>query len=137
MVQRLVLLESNSGSPVRVAGDVMDLFRHHSWPGNVRQLRNVIRTALALLDGTGDVIRRQHLPEDFLQEIEMWDETRADARVAPVACAPTAPVSLEALELAAIRKALQTHAGNVSAAARELGISRNTLYRKLRGSPGS
>ena len=52
---------------------VLDLFSRHSWPGNIRQLTNVIRTALALRDGENE-ITVEHLPEDFLEQIKTRTE---------------------------------------------------------------
>jgi transcriptional regulator of acetoin/glycerol metabolism len=95
----------------------------HPWPGNLRQLTNVIRTALAMAAGER-VIGVQHLPEQW---------TGADD-VAPPAPAElgSAPLRLQDNEWSTIERALQAHPGNVSAAARALGISRNTLYRRIK-----
>ncbi len=88
----------------------------HSWPGNVRELANVIERAVALADH--DVI----LPED----IEFPDAASA---------VPTAVMddglSLEEMERAHIQRVVRAQGGNKAAAARILGITRRTLYRKL------
>jgi len=114
---------------VRTSAEVLELFGRHRWPGNVRQLASVLRTALAMLDGE-DVIEVHHLPEDFLEDV--------GAQAAPahesVAAAAAVKGTLEQQEGEAIRNALQRHGGNVSAAARALGISRNTIYRRLAAS---
>jgi transcriptional regulator of acetoin/glycerol metabolism len=114
-----MLLAIEHATDVTIDADVMRLFKAHPWPGNVRQLHNIVRTALALSDG--DSISELHLPQDFLDEMERQPQQEAGA------------VSLDSLASEAVRAALQNHAGNVSAAARQLGISRNTLYRKLKG----
>ncbi|KAF1049095.1 MAG: Acetoin catabolism regulatory protein [Herbaspirillum frisingense] len=94
------------------------------WPGNLRQLTNLIRTALAMAAGE-DSIGVRHLPDDFLEE------TQALA-AAPPPQEPVASLSMQDSEWAAIERALRGHDGNVSAAAKALGVSRNTIYRRLR-----
>ncbi|MGJ7918883.1 sigma-54-dependent Fis family transcriptional regulator [Massilia sp. LXY-6] len=107
----------------RVADDVLRLFRRHAWPGNLRQLASLLRTA-ALMAGDEDEIGLHHLPDDFLD-----DAGDSSPAAAPVHGA--AGARLDALELSAILRTLDAHGGNVSAAARALGVSRNTIYRKL------
>ena len=118
---------------VRISPEVVDIFVNHPWPGNIRQMHNVLRTAVALL-GHDNVITVEHLPEDFLEQYQKGEfpvnEPQATETNGPVA---QGPVSLDRLETIAIRKAVEECGGNISAAARRLGISRNTLYRKWKG----
>ncbi|WP_369384816.1 helix-turn-helix domain-containing protein [Methylobacillus glycogenes] len=95
----------------------MALFESHPWPGNMRQLHNVLRTALAL--SGPDAISLLHLTGDFLADLDARQDERGNE-------------SLTSLTAEAVKAAVQAHAGNVSAAARQLGISRNTLYRRMR-----
>ncbi|HEX7646767.1 MAG TPA: sigma-54-dependent Fis family transcriptional regulator [Noviherbaspirillum sp.] len=138
-----VLKAETGGSGLRVAPEVMQLFRRHRWPGNFRQMHNLLRIAAVMAAGDRE-IRLEHLPDDFI------DEQAAQVPASPVASsassastAPMAGAGLIDVELQAIRQALDAHSGNVSAAARALGISRNTIYRKMSllkqeaGSPGS
>jgi transcriptional regulator of acetoin/glycerol metabolism len=128
VVGNLLAAESN-GIRYTVAPDIMQLFRQHRWPGNIRQLKNVLRTAMVMADDDHE-IRREHLSEDFLEDI--GPAPRIDAP--KIAQRPDgSSAKLEDLEVSAIRQALERHRGNVSATARELGISRNTIYRKLQG----
>ncbi len=108
---------------------VIDLFSRHDWPGNIRQLTNVIRTALALREDEPE-ITVDHLPEDFLEQV---GEQAANCRFLPGKEGGRDSGRLEELETAIIRDALRECGGNVSAAARKLGVSRSTLYRKSRG----
>ncbi|HQV15055.1 MAG TPA: helix-turn-helix domain-containing protein, partial [Denitromonas sp.] len=92
----------------------------YPWPGNVRQLKNALRVMIALLDDTDTVIELAHLPEDLVTAIADTPPHVAAAE------------DLRSCEQRLVRACLQRHGGNVSAAARELGITRTTLYRKLR-----
>lgn len=131
LVQALVRMESAADRAAQVSPEVMDLFRRYRWPGNIRQLNNVIRAALALLGEEG-VIRRCHLPEEFLEEVDELDAgSGGESRAMAVSVPFDSTGNLEEIAANAIRKALADNGGNVSAAARQLGISRNTLYRKM------
>lgn len=116
-----MILQIEQAPQATLSEEVSALFAAHPWPGNVRQLHNVLRTAIALADG--GVIKRQHLTHDFLDEMAatpLSDDT------------PPPILTLKAQSDEAIRMAMQQHAGNVSAVARQLGMSRNTLYRRLK-----
>ncbi len=157
---------------LEMADDVLALFRRYHWPGNFRQLHNVLRTAVALVGDEG-LIRCDHLPDDFLDEMAaVAASVRAsiDLPFPPVATLagipplpdvaamvphvsaaaygvdatvlhepPVAPPQLQSLAasrriqdvaLDAMAGALRQCRGNVSAAAKLLGVSRNTIYRK-------
>jgi len=112
---------------------VLALFARHPWPGNIRQLASLLRTAVALHHGE-TCIGLAHLPEDFLDDVSAGPAVVPPGLPAPGQDGVTgaAPASLQALTIAAIEQCLRQHGGNVSAAARSLGIARNTLYRRLR-----
>lgn len=111
----------------RIADEVMRLFRRHRWPGNLRQLASVLRTA-AIMAGNEPEIGVEHLPDDFIDELDMADGTSPDFVVAP---AGAAGAKLGEVEKAAMLQALAANDGNVAATARALGVSRNTIYRRL------
>ncbi|SFV05602.1 sigma-54-dependent Fis family transcriptional regulator [Pseudoduganella namucuonensis] len=123
-----VLAGLPGGGRCAVSDEVMRLFESHRWPGNLRQLHSVLRTAVAL-SGADEACEPEislcHLPSDFLEE---------DAPRGP-APGPHCAGSLETEALEVIRRALERCGGNVSAAAKALGISRNTIYRKMAGAP--
>jgi transcriptional regulator of acetoin/glycerol metabolism len=121
---------------VGISEEVMEFFARYSWPGNVRQLQNVIRVAVALLDDDETEILPVHLPEDLFGADPIdasGGGARHDAPATPFGMAGPAEAagSLDQIELKAIATVMREVGGNVSAAARRLGISRNTLYRKL------
>jgi len=126
-----------------LSDEVLAMFRAYHWPGNFRQLHNLLRTAVVMA-GCGGSIERSHLPDDFLEELvqqpvtERWAPT-ASASAGPAQAATPMPGrpagaavshSLQDVALLAMAQMLRQHQGNVSAAAKALGVSRNTLYRK-------
>jgi transcriptional regulator of acetoin/glycerol metabolism len=121
-----ILQSESEGGPYTVSEEVLCLFRRHKWPGNFRQLTNLLRTAVIMAGGDHE-IGLEHMPDDFLDDI--------DAMAGPAAAGPlpvaAAGARLEDMELDAIMKSLEANGGNVSATARALGVSRNTIYRKL------
>lgn len=101
--------------------------RGHTWPGNVRELRSCLEVAL-VLGRDADELGPEHLPPDL--------EVSIDASVAASVSAPIVGASLEAIEARAVEAAVEAAGGNLSAAARSLGIARSTLYRRLRRRKG-
>jgi transcriptional regulator of acetoin/glycerol metabolism len=114
------------GTGMQLADDVVVVLRAHRWPGNLRQLFNVLRTAVALAAGRRE-ITRTHLSEDVVEEA-----LSPPAQGTPGTDAPRSLQSLDELTLEAISQAVDEAHGNISQASRALGISRNTIYRKLR-----
>lgn len=118
------------GRTAKISKKVIEIFTKHPWPGNIRQLHSVLKTAVALLD-PDEEITVEHLSEDFI------DQYKEHVLKQEVELASTdgdiiaAPLSLGGIEILAIKTALHECGNNYSAASRRLGISRNTLYRKL------
>ena len=104
---------------ITIQPDVLRIFDHHPWPGNIRQMHNVLRTAVALL-GERNEISVDDLPEDFLEQ------------AGPVQCRNNGDALLAEMEARHISSTLDQTGGNIAEAARKMGIGRNTLYRKLR-----
>lgn len=105
--------------------EVIVSLMNYSWPGNIRQLRNIIERLVILTDD--EVIRRDHLPSTI-------QVPRANLETASL----VQPLFVrddskpEESEIQQIQKALQTTYGNKAAAAKLLGVSRGTLYNKMR-----
>jgi transcriptional regulator of acetoin/glycerol metabolism len=125
--------EECSGLVPTLAPDVFELFARYHWPGNLRQLSNVLRTAAVMAAGEA-TITREHLSDDFLDDCERCFGRSAGAEAANAAptAAPAAIGTLEEVEVETIRRAVEAAGGNISEASKRLGISRNTIYRKLR-----
>jgi transcriptional regulator with PAS, ATPase and Fis domain len=126
---------------IAISPDVMDLFHRYAWPGNFRQLYNLLRTAVVMAECEGD-IQMHHLSDDFLSEVQQLapaqkvPDAPATSPIQAQAAMPTFETraseafNLENVAIDAIAQALRTCKGNVSAAAKLLGVSRNTIYRK-------
>jgi PAS domain S-box-containing protein len=102
----------------------MSLLLRHDWPGNVRELENAIEHAFVIC--AGSVIEREDLPPHILGD-------RPDGHEASLAQSEVDPLGpLQSVEAVAIREALSRNNGNRTRAAEDLGVSRNTLWRKMR-----
>lgn len=132
MVAKLAAAETASRSnPVRFSDGALHAIEGYAWPGNIRQLFNVIRVAIALLDDDETLITETHLPEELFESSPLTPSASAPS-YDPWAAAPLEGAnSLDAISRQAAMRALEAAGGNISSAARQLGISRNTLYRKL------
>ena len=180
---RVILERECPQRSYRMSPQVHDLFRAYQWPGNVRQLFNVLRTA-CVMAGNDSVLTVDHLSDDFLEDAGWRSASRGGtpfdsappampvapavqdgglvglggggvggggvgsasqpvtstlspeswpiASSAPAVGEPMAGQSLEDIERMTIQKTVDACAGNISEAAKRLGISRNTIYRKLR-----
>lgn len=104
----LLLQHGSAARGITLSPALADFIRRYPWPGNLRQLDNLLRTLLALADD-GTVLTPAHLPASLRGQ---EDTPRHTANT--------------------LHSLLQQHGGNASAAARALGISRSTFYRRLR-----
>ncbi len=107
--------------PGGVDEDAMLTLMKFDWPGNIRQLINVVQNALILCDGP--MLRTEHLPPEVRLE---------QAQASTGSIGSLSGLSLDQIEKQAIRNALKLHNGNREAAARMLGIGERTMYRKLK-----
>jgi two-component system, NtrC family, response regulator HydG len=106
--------------PKALSAAALARLRAHPWPGNVRELQNVLE--FAWLRAPGALIEEAHLPE----------ELRHAAASPAAAAAPAAPRGRGALERADVLGALEAAGGTRAEAARRLGISRVTLWKRLK-----
>ncbi len=105
---------------LRISAGAMQALKDFDYPGNVRELRNILERASLLCDG--NELQSEHLP----------DEVR-HAEVPALAPAPPAAASWEEMQVQALRQAVTSHRGTRKALARTLGMSERTLYRRLAG----
>jgi len=105
------------GSPEEISTEALERLLAYSWPGNIREMRNVLERALIMSRGAKR-IGPEHLPDM--------------GRRAAAESGRFQPVSLEEVERRHIERMLKRHAGNRTRAAEELGISRATLINKIK-----
>lgn len=123
--------------------EALEALVNHSWPGNVRQLENVIYRAMVCMDD--GVIGLDCLPDEIIQardELTGWQNFDKYSPIQPEGDipsrsnsetdGPTEFISLEAAEKNTIISTLKITNGNVHEAAKKLGLSRATFYRKLK-----
>ncbi|HEY0986873.1 MAG TPA: sigma-54 dependent transcriptional regulator [Kofleriaceae bacterium] len=123
LVHALLARAARGGAgPIGITDDAMRWLARHDWPGNVRELANVVERAVALPDHDTIVL------EDVR---DLPARAPADPTGDLLASAAQRQLPLAEVERGYIRRVLDANHGNVSRAARILGIDRRTLYRKL------
>lgn len=117
-------------TPVKsIAPETMTLLMRYSYPGNIRELRNIIERGLVFANG--EVLLPENLPSEVAQESPP-EAAGGIAGILPMVTASGEPLSLADVEKQHIQMVLQHVRGNKLRAASILGISRTTLYEKLR-----
>lgn len=117
----------------QVEPEVIEYLRSYDWPGNVRELQNVVERMINI--SNGQKISIKHLPNEILQQHPVLN-----ADPLPV-CSSEISVTMQRerkkqlqsqLEQQEIIRLISKHGGNISRVAQEMGISRNTIYRKMK-----
>jgi len=124
LVEHALKLRQGSTPGKQISGvtpEVMRILNRHVYPGNIRELENIIEYACILCPG--GLIEADHLPR-HLRPVKPGNG-REDF-----------PLSMEEIRLQAARRAVRRNQGNRNAACRELGITKDTLRRILRGAEG-
>ncbi len=117
-------INGKHGKHVRgVGAEVMDIFMSHTWPGNIRELRNVLERAAIVCDR--DLIGRTHLPGEFGKALAKAPSDLSSVRF-PIG------TTVDAIERELILQTLQATGNNKTRAAELLGISLKTLHNKLK-----
>lgn len=117
MIDHLLLVVARPDAPAVLTRQARNLLKNHSWRGNVRELQQALSLGCAL--ATEGIIAEDHLPED----IKMNQPAVLNIEKAGM---------LVDAERKTVFSALEKHKSNVSATARELGVTRATLYRKIK-----
>lgn len=140
VTEKLMKSLCEASQRITISSEVMQLLKCYHWPGNVRQLHNLLRTAVVMAADDG-CIQPEHLPDDFLEELRARTQSSGDtpfsSKVETADTMAQQPADtcqdshrLQDVTLNAMAQMLRQHKGNVSAAAKALGVSRNTIYRK-------
>lgn len=134
LIKYLLKKYSSDQEQASMSIEVLSLFLTHPWPGNIRQMVNVIQIALAMAEP--DPVMFEHLPDDFLSDFETERSQHEKMRPEGVVqqsimnhAFTTNDVSKREQDWLTV---YENEKGNISATAKVLNISRNTLYRRLR-----
>lgn len=125
LIRQCIARESGTGEPPAIEIAALQRLLDYAWPGNMRELRNTIRTALALCDE--GVIRVRDLPGEIVSSSQ-----RVGSQPAAHFNASVTEVSFESAERDALLCVIHQHRWVMSRVADHFGISRNTLYRKIK-----
>ena len=123
LIEHLFVREQTEGKQLTMTPELLKALEQYRWPGNIRQLRNVMRTMVALRNA--DTLGLEDLPPEIQQNRRLHPVV--EYREKQESCLN--PLMLAERE--ALLQVLEQARWNVSTVARQLGVSRNTLYRKL------
>lgn len=126
LISRILEREAQNrqaGAP-RLSPELAEAFARYRWPGNLRQLSGMLRTACLMLDDDETELKLHHLSEEAMLDLTTQHST-------PQPLSEPLGGTLREQSDAMIAGAVAEAGGNIAAAARALGISRNTLYRRL------
>lgn len=126
LIQSIIDMESGDGT-YPIDPEAFETLLNYDWPGNVRQLRNVLRYAAAVNES--GVIGLQDLPPEVVPSVPLEQEAEDDSGGAMETVPPD---SVQFAERSAILSCLKKQKWNISNASRDLCISRATLYRKMK-----
>lgn len=107
----------------------------YEWPGNIRELENVLEMAVIVSDG--EAIEPAHLTKRVLTTVRLDDASMQSAQSAPPRDAFQASgqgdvLPMKDIELEVLRATMKEYSGNIALVARKLGISRSTIYRRMK-----
>lgn len=127
LICKCIARESSGGETASIEAVALKKLLAYRWPGNIRELRNTIRTALAICDD--HVIRLSDLPADIRRSAPQscGENLNADR-----AAGTGAAISLESAERQALVQVIEQNRWNMTLVAAHFKISRNTLYRKIK-----
>jgi transcriptional regulator of acetoin/glycerol metabolism len=136
LIRHIVAEESEDDTPLTVDDTLLAALERQRWPGNLRQLRHLVRAMIALRES--DHLTVHDLPPEYCTGVPLPEEARGEAAVlddradhADPRAQDEALNPLENAERDALLRELERHGWNISTLARQLHMSRNTLYRKV------
>ena len=132
---RRFLAEERGTDVDSIDTEALECLTDYSWPGNIRELRNAIRSAFAICDD--NIIRLRDLPAQLSAARQTFagsgtNGTTTHEPTVPAITAREAALPLARAERDALLSAIRANRGNFCHTAKQLGISRNSLYRKLK-----
>ena len=107
--------------------EILDMLQRYPWPGNIRELENVVERAIIL--GKEPALKIHDFPENLNQKYFIDDKAYNDGNDSQET---SGPLSLKDMEYKSMVDALKQCSGNISKAAKILNVSRDTLYRRMK-----
>ena len=124
----LRLFHETQGHPLRaLTNDAADLLQNMAWPGNIRQLANMMERILILSDGTGPIDS-----DHILVENEKQSENQETGAISPYLASLSLRDAREAFEREYLMIQIKRFSGNISKTANFVGMERSALHRKLK-----
>ena len=127
LICKCIARESSGGAVASIEAIALERLLAYHWPGNIRELRNTIRTALAICDNR--IIRLSDLPDDIRR---CAPPLRGQGQNADCTAGTGAQISLASAERQALVQVIKQNNWNMTLVAAHFKISRNTLYRKIK-----
>ena len=125
LIENVIAAETGKDSKVRISADAFKILLDYTWPGNIRQLRNVLRYSLAVSES--GVIGIAELPYEIVQN----SSSILSVAMINQSVSETSPHEPDDPEYMTICSILKKHKWNITDASHEMGMSRSTLYRKM------
>jgi transcriptional regulator of acetoin/glycerol metabolism len=132
LFEHIIRNKSDNNAQASLDNTIMQLFLRHPWPGNIRQFISVLDVALAMADE--EPIEHWHLADDFFEDLEGGIDNQQESIAASIniEAVNTSSVENQADNTSEILDCYKQCNGNLTKTAKMLGVSRNTLYKKLR-----
>ena len=128
------ILSRHQGRDLQISSEALDALSAYNWPGNVRELGNALEYAVVQTDGTTILVR--HLPPEIRDSYPIFSSARTDTEPPHTTSIMQryyrAPAQQKGHEKEILLQALNETGGNKAAAAENLGMSRTTLWKKLK-----
>ncbi|AEC01255.1 sigma54 specific transcriptional regulator, Fis family [Parasphaerochaeta coccoides DSM 17374] len=116
-------VEEKDGISIKISPEVYDVFDGYPWPGNIRELENVIHRAILLSED--GIVRRHHLPTN----LQAWWNGNKEQKL--IYCQADLP-KIDDMKAVLVRNALKDFSGNVKKVASYLNLSRGTVYNMMK-----
>ena len=130
LLRCVIAIENDNQEPISIERKAFSRLMEYPWPGNIRELRNVIRTSLALSDN--NTISVADLPKEIAKPHDFSTENETPALSAQEGVGESVYTPLESAERGAILHEIEKNRWNMTLTAKKLHMSRSTLYRKLK-----
>jgi transcriptional regulator of acetoin/glycerol metabolism len=132
LIHRILAEEAGNDRTNAIDSAALRCLASYRWPGNIRELRNVIRSAFAICDD--NIIRLSDLPSELRADCHPQPAVVSTAVSAPITMARREPTTnpLADAERETLLRVIRGNRGNLCTTAKQLGMSRNALYRRLK-----